>query len=89
MPSPAQRFTFEQTYKINQQTRLDIETRRGEIRVTGTDADDMLIRGTVTVRFGWNVPENAVELARRIAAAPPVTREAVFGSPPIQSSSAR
>lgn len=75
IPALAQRFKFEQTYRPGSQATLDIETRRGEVRVTGTDSQDMLIRGTVTVRFGWNVPENAVEIARQVAAAPPVKRE--------------
>ena len=33
------------------------------------------IKGAATVRVGWNVPANAVELARQVAAGPPIEHQ--------------
>lgn len=71
-PAHAQRFTFERTFPSSQADALDIQTVRGKITVTGTDADRLIVRGTVTVRVGVNVPADAVDLARTLAASPPV-----------------
>jgi hypothetical protein len=75
-PTFAQRFTFERTFDTAGTATLDIKTERGEVRVVGTDADALVVRGTVTVKVGWDVPANAVELAQRVAAVPPIDREA-------------
>ena len=50
---------------------VTIETTRGQIDVRGTDGP-LQVEGTVDVRVGWNVPADAVSLARAAAAAPPI-----------------
>lgn len=74
-PARAQRFTFERTFPAAQTGTLDVQTVRGKITVTGTDADRLIVRGTVTVRVGPRVPANAIDLARTLAADPPIASQ--------------
>ena len=68
----AQRFGFERTIQTSGPTRLDVSTDRGKIEVVSGRPGRLVIEGTATVRLGWNVPANAVDLAKRVAAAPPI-----------------
>jgi len=68
----AQRFAFERTIQTAGPTRLDVSTDRGKIEVVEGRPGRVVIEGAATVRVGWNVPANAVEIAKKVAAAPPI-----------------
>ena len=61
-PAAAQRVPFERTYEVGANAVLDVSTVRGRIEVTGGETDRVTVAGTTTVRVGWNVPANAVEI---------------------------
>ena len=71
-PALAQRFSFERSFDVTEPAALDVSTIRGKIDVTTGAAGKIVVTGTVTVRVAWDVPANAVEIAKRIAASPPV-----------------
>ena len=71
----AQRFHFDRSFNAAPGSVVDISTLRGAIEVSGGSAGQVAIKGTTTVRIGFNVPVNAVELARRVAANPPVRQD--------------
>jgi DUF4097 and DUF4098 domain-containing protein YvlB len=74
-PAAAQRFTFDRSFDAGPDTALDITTERGKIDIT-TGADDrIVIKGTVTVRVGANVPANALTLARQLADKPTMVEQ--------------
>src|SRR5262245_33533261 len=75
VPLAAQRFSFERALDATDQMTLDITTERGRIDVSAGEAGKIMVRGTVTVRVGLNVPIDAVAIAKRVAANPPVQRE--------------
>jgi hypothetical protein len=68
----AQRFAFERTIQTTGPTRLDVATDRGKIEVVAGQPGRVVIEGAATVRVGWNVPANAMEIARTVAASPPI-----------------
>jgi putative adhesin len=68
----AQRFAFERTIQTTGPTRLDVSTDRGKIEVVAGRPGRVVVEGAATVRVGWNVPANAVELAKKVAATPPI-----------------
>ena len=70
-----QRFHFERSFDAPPGTVVDISTIRGAIEVSGGVGPRVAVRGTATVRLGFNVPVNAIELARKVAANPPVGQE--------------
>jgi DUF4097 and DUF4098 domain-containing protein YvlB len=74
-PAAAQRFRFERTFDVPGHETLDVATVRGKIEVLAGAPGRVVVSGVVTVRVGWNVPANAVELAKRVAAQPPVRRD--------------
>ena len=71
-PAAAQRFPFERTIQTPGPSNLDVSTLRGKIEVLAGEPGRIVVTGTATVRIGWDVPANAVELARQVAAAPPI-----------------
>src|SRR5262245_48906449 len=73
--SASQRFYCDRSFNAAPGSVVDISTMRGAIEVTGGSAGQVAIKGTATVRIGFNVPVNAVELARRVAANPPVRQD--------------
>lgn len=75
-PALAQRFPFERTFETSAPIILDVSTVRGTIDVTVGDPGRVVVTGTVTVRVAWDVPHNAIELAKKIAAAPPIRQDA-------------
>jgi hypothetical protein len=75
VPLAAQRFSFERALDASEQVTLDVATERGQIAVSAGEAGRIMVRGTVTVRVGLNVPLDAVAIAKRVAANPPVQRE--------------
>jgi DUF4097 and DUF4098 domain-containing protein YvlB len=70
----AQRFPFERAFDVAAVPTLDVSTLRGKIEVTAGEPGRIVIEGTVTVRTDWDVPANAVELARGVVNQPPVER---------------
>ena len=75
VPASAQRVAFERTYTVGAAPTLDVSTIRGKIDVSVGDADRIVVRGTATVRYGLSVPASAYELAKRVAADPPIQQE--------------
>jgi len=77
LPSPAaaQSFDFTETLPAGAVTTLDVRTTRGKIVVTADAAAGVVVTGTATVRLGWNVAANAEELARGVAAHPPIRQD--------------
>src|SRR5262245_55470741 len=75
VPASAQRVAFERAYQTGAAPTLDVSTIRGKIDVSVGDADRVVVRGTTTVRYGLSVPSNAYELAKRVAADPPIQQE--------------
>jgi hypothetical protein len=74
-PSLAQRVAFERSYNVGAAPTLDVSTIRGKIDVSVGEADRILVRGTATVRWGMSVPTTAYELAKKVAADPPIQQE--------------
>jgi hypothetical protein len=67
----AQRATFERTFDVTD-AALNVSTTQGQVDVRGGSASRVVVRGTVSVRVGWDVPANAVDLVRAVADHPPV-----------------
>ena len=74
-PAVAQHVPFERTFRVPAGAVLDVQTERGRIDVSAGPTDQVIVRGTATVRVGFTVPANALELARQVAANPPVTQD--------------
>ena len=66
----AQSLTFEKTVTVGASPSLDVSTGSGEVTVQAGSGNAMVIKGTVKVRTGWNVPSNAADLAQRLAGQP-------------------
>ena len=90
-PALAQRFPFERSLEITGPSKLDVSTIRGKIDITPGEPGRIIVAGTVTVRVGWNVPANALQLARKVADNPPIHREGqtVRLRPPAESEEQR
>jgi hypothetical protein len=74
-PAVAQRLPFERTFTASPGAVLEVLTTRGAIDVSAGSSDQIVVQGTATVRLGFNVPANALELAQRVAANPPIERD--------------
>jgi hypothetical protein len=70
----AQSLTFEKTVTVGASPSLDVSTGSGEVVVQAGSGSAMVIKGTVKVRTGWNVPSNAADLAQRLVANPPIAQ---------------
>ena len=73
-PAAAQRVNFERTYDTSTPVTLDVSTLGGRIELRTGPAGQVRVRGAATVRVAFNVPANAPELAKQIAANPPIER---------------
>lgn len=71
-PASAQRFAFERTYDVGTAPVIDVSTLRGRISVRTGEPGRVVVSGAATVRLGLTVPVDAVDLARKIAANPPI-----------------
>ena len=71
----AQRFPFERSLDVAGPSHVDVSTVRGKIEILAGEPGRIEIKGAATVRVGWNVPANAVELARQVAASPPIEHQ--------------
>ena len=74
-PSAAQRLPFVRSLDVKEAAALDVSTMRGRIGVRVGPAGRILVRGTVTVRVGFDVPTNALDVARKIAGDPPIEHD--------------
>lgn len=54
---------------------LDVSTIRGAIDISVGTPGRIIVAGTVTVRFGWDVPANAGDVVRKVADDPPIERD--------------
>jgi len=75
-PAAAQRMPFERTLTVTAGTTLDVSTLRGKIEVTDGAPGRMVVAGSATVRVGLMLPWDAVELAKKVAAQPPIQQDA-------------
>ena len=73
-PAMAQRLPFQKSFDAAGVTTLDVSTIRGKINVVSGEPDRIEIGGAVTIRIGIDVPENPLEIAKKIAANPPIER---------------
>jgi DUF4097 and DUF4098 domain-containing protein YvlB len=71
----AQRLPFERSFDVGAAPRLDVSTMRGKIDITVGEPGRIVVGGAVTVRVAWDVPANAVDIARKIADSPPIERD--------------
>ena len=71
-PAWAQRIRFERSFETTGPAVLDVSTMAGKITVTAGPAGRVTVQGTATVRVGFGVPQNGLELAQRVAANPPI-----------------
>jgi len=72
VPASAQRFAFERTYDVASSPVIDVSTTRGKISVRTGEPGRVVVTGAATVRLGLTLPVNAVELAQKVAAKPPI-----------------
>jgi DUF4097 and DUF4098 domain-containing protein YvlB len=70
----AQPLTFEKSLTTGAAPSLDVSTGSGDVTVQTGSGNAILVKGTVEVRKGWNVPANAAELARQFVANPPIVQ---------------
>jgi hypothetical protein len=73
-PAAAQRVSFERTLDTPVAVTLDVSTLGGRIELRTGAPGKVVVRGAATVRVAFNVPLNAPELAKQIAANPPIER---------------
>jgi len=71
-PVWAQRVPFTRTFDVGERPALDLTTGRGKIAVTRGQPGRIVVRGMVTVRVGLDVPQDALAIAEKVAANPPV-----------------
>lgn len=74
-PAAAQRLPFERAFDVSGPVSLDVSTIRGKIDVLSGGDGRVVVTGTVTVRVGLMLPADALEIARRIAASPPIEHD--------------
>jgi DUF4097 and DUF4098 domain-containing protein YvlB len=68
----AQPIPFERSLKVGAGSTLDVGTGSGDVAVRAGDGATIVVKGTVSVRNGSHVPANAGEIARQLAANPPI-----------------
>jgi DUF4097 and DUF4098 domain-containing protein YvlB len=75
VPASAQRYPFERSFDVSDRPSVDVSTIRGKIDISVGEPGRVVVTGNVTVRIGLTPPANAVEIARKVAAAPPIERD--------------
>ena len=68
----AQQVPFTQSLDAGAAPAVTVDTTRGQVEVAGADVQRIEVDGIAVVRLGWNVPADALALARAVAKAPPV-----------------
>ena len=74
-PALAQRVPFTRTFDVGATPALEVTTGRGKIAVRTGAPGRIVVNGLVTVRFGVNVPSDAMTVAQGVAASPPVRHD--------------
>lgn len=72
VPAFAERVPFTRTFDVGASPTLEVTTGRGKIAIRPGTSGRIVVHGTVTVRVGTDVPADAMAIASRVAAAPPV-----------------
>ncbi len=67
----AQPLTFERTLTVGASPTLDASAGSGNVTVRA-GGSTIVVKGTVEVRKGWGAPANAGDLAKQVAANPPI-----------------
>jgi hypothetical protein len=75
VPAAAQRYAFERTYDVGASPVIDVSTTRGKINIRTGESGRVVVTGAATVRISLTGPSNAVELARTVAANPPIEHD--------------
>ena len=75
-PAWAERVPFTRTFEVGVGPTLEVTTGRGKITVMPGQPGRIVVRGMVTVRIGIDVPQDALALAEKVAANPPVRQAA-------------
>jgi hypothetical protein len=93
-PAAAQRVRFERAIPVTPGATLDVTTIRGKVAVRSVEGREIQVDGTVTVRAGVggiNIPQNALELAQRVADHPriDVANNVVRLRPPLDAEELR
>ncbi len=70
----AQPLTFERSLTVGAAPSLDASADSGNVTVRAGTGNAIVVKGTVEVRKGWNAPANAADLAKQVAANPPITQ---------------
>ena len=71
-PAAAQQVSFERSFTTADGAKLEISTLGGKIALHSGPPGQVMVRGTATVRVAFDTPANAIELAKQIAAKPPI-----------------
>lgn len=74
-PALAQHVPFTRTFDVGATPALEVTTGRGKIAVSAGAPGRIVVNGLVSVRVGVDVPTDAVTIAQRVAAAPPVRHD--------------
>ena len=72
--SAQQPLTFEKSLTVGASPSLEVSTGSGDVTVQAGSGSTIVVKGSVRVRTGSNVPSNAAELARQLAANPPIVQ---------------
>lgn len=87
----AQSVSFERSFETRTAVTLDVSTLGGRIELRTGAPGQVVVRGTATVRVAFNVPADAPELAKQIAATPPIERigDVIWLRPPSEPAQRR
>ena len=70
----AQPVPFERTLTVGAAPSLDVSTGSGSVTVRAGSGATIVVKGTVSVNKGWGAPANAAEIAKKVAANPPIVQ---------------
>lgn len=70
----AQPLPFERSLQVGAAPTLDVGTGSGDVTVRAGTGAAIVVKGTVSVRRNSDVPANAAEIARQVAANPPIVQ---------------
>jgi hypothetical protein len=71
-PAVAQRFPFSRDLPADANVVVDVNTLNGAVEVVGGAAGRVVVEGAATAKVGFGVPADAVAIAQRVAAQPPI-----------------
>jgi hypothetical protein len=70
----AQPIPFERTLTVGAAPSLDVSTGSGSVTVHAGSGATIVVKGTVSINKGWGAPADAAEIAKKVAANPPITQ---------------